>query len=934
MNTIWTEQGITKLRELIGSGKELNITEFLLSGSETESGLTVFEGNSSTEYENFPSTIYKGLVEKSYISDDGFLTLCCSVSGDTEADFYFNGIGIILKTDSDSEILLGVSKLNQEKITKDDNKKIWLKFPMVIDHEKSVFDLLSDNNEISEHNLHREIGKHNKDIASHPYLKSKVNSVAEVSRLELSHKLINAEFELFTPEWTLIKEGRYKVEAVDINGLVISLDSTADLEPGNYVIYEDDKIEEIEIKEIIDSTKVKIKQLPANSFSDSAFISKTSIKDCFKGEVSLKPNDIYISKKINLGKCENNHRIIVRKTTLGGGIDFYVKESDKDSYSKIVHKWTRKIDDTYSDYEYEIDIDNEFYFKIKAKNDNLRIVHIVCAGEQNTKVEGVHTPPEKPVNKFPLNEAVDITETPTLEIEKYSHPLGTPQKSIEFQISSKPDFSIIVHDSGKQLPGTTYSVPDNILLGSTKYYWRARVDDIEGGVSFFSDGCSFTTAFGNKFIETPKNRYPVYGQTNVSDSPTLFASEFTVKGGSDKHIKSQWRIRKAADDWSKPVLDTGECEFLESYDVLFGNLELGENKYYFQVRYKGESLGWSQWSQETSFETDIFNANAIGVVLEKEGGMGGKWENIDGRGNKVNPNKSFWDTHSIYSKIEDVSIDGQAMVRIPKFYYKVCKLESGNFKGKKAWFVSDKKAPGYEIHPAFLNGNKEVDHFYVGKYETVNDLKAFNHKAGSVKYQKPLVYLNINDMKKRCEARNVDGIDGFHLWTMHELGAIQFLCLIEAGQGDVQSVFGEGNISSPKACLTGQSSAYWRGVYELWGNYLTIVSGIRLDNNNQIMLEDSFGKLNGTGQKAPVSGWIMSMNDSLPSIFYPEFFGYNSENTSFGDSYIGGDVGSGVRIILHGGLFTQKKCYTGIFSMETSLEQFKNDCWSGRLAKK
>lgn len=904
MNTIWTEQGITKLRELIGSGKELNITEFLLSGSETESGLTVFQGNSSTEYENFPNTIYKGLVEKSYISDDGFLTLCCSVSGDTEAGFYFNGIGIILKTDSGSEILLGVSKLNQEKITKDDNKKIWLKFPMVIDHEKSVFDLLSDNNEISEHDLHREIGKHNKDIASHPYLKSKVNSVEEVSRLELSHKLINAEFELFTPEWTLIKEGRYKVEAVDINGLVISLDSTADLEPGNYVIYEDDKIEEIEIKEIIDSSKVKIKQLPANSFSDSAFISKTSIKDCFKGEVSLKPNDIYISKKINLGKCENNHRIILRKTTLGGGIDFYVKESDKDSYSKIVHKWTRKIDDTYSDYEYEIDIDNEFYFKIKAKNDNLRIVHIVCAGEQNTKVEGVHTPPEKPVNKFPLNEAVDITETPTLEIEKYSHPLGTPQKSIEFQISSKPDFSIIVHDSGKQLPGTTYSVPDNILLGSTKYYWRARVKDTEGGISNFSLAFNFTTkSYGSEFIRTPTNLHPRPCDSGLLTRPILSASEFKVHGTTDVHVKSQWRVRNSSETWDKPLYDSGESDYLTLYRLPKGILKLGFVTYFFQVRYKGLKNGWSDWSQETSFVTDIDNANTVGIALVQAGSGNSIWQHIDGNGNNVIHNKPYWNNHPIYKKIVDVNIDGQAMVTIPKFYYKTCILSAGDQKGKRAWFISDKPNSGYEVHPAFKEGAKELTCFYIGKYEAVDDYKYQGIKLGSLKQKKPMENINIKEFEKRCKARNIYGVRGFHLLNIFELSAVQILCLVETGIGDVQAGIAPGNCWSRRASITGTTGAIWRGINELWGNVWHFISGIECHINSEIMLYNSSGMTQGTGQKVNKQGYLISKKDMfksffLPSIEEPEY------RSAFSDMFVFRKPIDANHIYLHGGSST------------------------------
>jgi len=148
-----------------------------------------------------------------------------------------------------------------------------------------------------------------------------------------------------------------------------------------------------------------------------------------------------------------------------------------------------------------------------------------------------------------------------------------------------------------------------------------------------------------------------------------------------------------------------------------------------------------------------------------------------------------FDAHPIWGNIETVTIDGQSMVKIPKFYYKVGTASSGDQSGKKCWWISATMRDGYTLHPAFMQDVQEIDYFYVGAYEASNDSGT---KAASVSGVAPLVSIDFTTMQTRCEARGT----GWRMWDIYQLGAIQMLALIELETPDVQSAIGAGNVSS------------------------------------------------------------------------------------------------------------------------------------------
>lgn len=119
--------------------------------------------------------------------------------------------------------------------------------------------------------------------------------------------------------------------------------------------------------------------------------------------------------------------------------------------------------------------------------------------------------------------------------------------------------------------------------------------------------------FDYEFIEPPVNQQPEDETEDISETPTLSASEFILHcNQDDTHGKSQWQIR--ADDgdnenYIDPVYDSGAITDLRSHIVPAGILEANMT-YFWHVRYRGtagdeegEEAVWSEWSTETQFTT-------------------------------------------------------------------------------------------------------------------------------------------------------------------------------------------------------------------------------------------------------------------------------------------------------------------------------------------
>lgn len=133
------------------------------------------------------------------------------------------------------------------------------------------------------------------------------------------------------------------------------------------------------------------------------------------------------------------------------------------------------------------------------------------------------------------------------------------------------------------------------LSPDTIYQVRIRDEATTGEVSEWSTVVTFTTI--NTFVNQPTNVSPADEATGVLLTPELEADAFAVTGTTDTHVASQWQIFEG----STLVYDSGEVADLESHTPSVA-LDV-DTSYFWQVRYKGDVLGLSQYSQLTSFQT-------------------------------------------------------------------------------------------------------------------------------------------------------------------------------------------------------------------------------------------------------------------------------------------------------------------------------------------
>lgn len=173
----------------------------------------------------------------------------------------------------------------------------------------------------------------------------------------------------------------------------------------------------------------------------------------------------------------------------------------------------------------------------------------------------------------------------------------------------------------------------------------------------------------------------------------------------------------------------------------------------------------------------------------------------------------------------DDGSNGQVMVYIPKFYYKVVplKLEKINDPGfgyhirKANYYITNTLKPGFKVHPAFLNENgKETDYFLYSAYEGslymsdaqkyYNDAEYKAHtitssdKISSVAGIKPVtgqaISANngngVNLYRSTAETCANNRGTGWHDQTIKALSALQFLMIIELGSLNVQNALAMG----------------------------------------------------------------------------------------------------------------------------------------------
>lgn len=176
--------------------------------------------------------------------------------------------------------------------------------------------------------------------------------------------------------------------------------------------------------------------------------------------------------------------------------------------------------------------------------------------------------------------------------------------------------------------------------------------------------------------------------------------------------------------------------------------------------------------------------------------------------------------------------NGQVMVYIPKFYYKVVPLKLDKIEDtgfgyhirKANYYITDTPKPGFKLHPAFINEDgKEVDYFLYSAYEgsvfrtSVNDYfddaeyQIFTISntdlLSSVSGKKPITGQRVLLTRYNAEMLATNRSGGWHCQTLKAISALQFLIMIELGTMNVQTALSYGVTGTGKDYSTINYSA-------------------------------------------------------------------------------------------------------------------------------
>ena len=253
--------------------------------------------------------------------------------------------------------------------------------------------------------------------------------------------------------------------------------------------------------------------------------------------------------------------------------------------------------------------------------------------------------------------------------------------------------------------------------------------------------------------------------------------------------------------------------------------------------------------------------------------------------------------YSDVSYTEDGS-NGQVMVKIPKFYYKLDVSQTGDLDGvnirKGRWSIADTKLDNsYKLHPAFLaaDGVTELDYFLYGAFDGVGQNSegiyntSYNTSSAKLSSVAGSTYVPSNSMT-RATARTMAANrgTGWYQAAVKQTMAIQMLFAVEYGFNS-QVAVGKGVTNASAATYAGQTTGNitsgtqsnettpvnWRGIENFWGNIFDWIDGLNINERVPYICDDyTFVDNTSTG--------YTQISFSLPTTNYITALGYDSTN--------------------------------------------------------
>ena len=356
------------------------------------------------------------------------------------------------------------------------------------------------------------------------------DAMARVMNLQVLYPDLRA-LEMFVTTWTLLDQLTTAVSEVVAGDDSIDVDDTSTLQVGReYVIFDGTNAETFTCDSILSSTRLCASADFTHSYGAAAKIRRTDFDTSVAGQATAAAGSVYFAGLLNFGYDEVDKSVIIRREDNASDLRLYYQDTDHADWTEANWEWRREIETGIIDVEYRVPARGLFGIKVVVDGTEDVLIRHIAGCYQDTGLQGTHRPPDTPTNSSPADEAEDVMETPTLQAVAYSHPVGTALWASQIQISDAADaWDSPLHDSGIVTPGGLgVAVPAGVLAVSSTYFWRIRLQDVQGAWSEWSTPTSFSTSATFEYVVAPSNISPAAGATDVMETPTLSCSAFQV----------------------------------------------------------------------------------------------------------------------------------------------------------------------------------------------------------------------------------------------------------------------------------------------------------------------------------------------------------------------------------------------------------------------
>ena len=212
-----------------------------------------------------------------------------------------------------------------------------------------------------------------------------------------------------------------------------------------------------------------------------------------------------------------------------------------------------------------------------------------------------------------------------------------------------------------------------------------------------------------------------------------------------------------------------------------------------------------------------------------------------------------------YNKMKLVTVDGQAVIELPKTWIRNTPLAKGaTYEDKVAYMFSERAQPGYHLAPSFYTDGKENENgVQLSAYIASKDSSG---KAASIAGATPWTSIAYTAIDAAAKTRNTGTGEqaGWRAWNIYDHHLLARLMLFEAGSADIQTIIGGADAST---------GVTYHGIHDVWGSAscgFWIHGLTTTGSGNTITILDNKGKGTMIDTKiAPCGGgWPVTLLDN------------------------------------------------------------------------